>query len=63
MATYLGQNGIKVAYVVAFDLSHTNYVGPNILKVTNYYVSSQDGEASHNVILNGSGFRGRLEKH
>lgn len=61
MATYLGQNGIEVSYVAAFDPSHTHYVGANISKVSNFYVSGQDGAASHNVILEGPGFRGRLE--
>lgn len=56
MATYLGQNGVKVAYVVAFDPTEPGYVGKNIRRVVNYYLPN-----GKNRILKGSGFKGSLK--
>ena len=55
MATYLGQNGVKVAYVVAFDPTEPGYVGKNVGKVVNYYLPN-----GKNRIRKGSGFKGSL---
>lgn len=61
MATYLGEKGIRVSYVVAFDPTQQNSVGRNVSRVTNYYVGGGDGEGPYSLFRRGSGFRGRLE--
>ena len=58
MAKYLGDRGIKVAKVVAFDPTITTYVGPNIGDVRNYYIPKQDDE---NAVRKEAGYTGRLE--
>ena len=56
MATYLGERGVKVSYVVTFDPTETGYVGKNVDKVVNYYLPN-----GKNVVRKGAGFTGRLE--
>jgi len=58
MAKYLGDRGVKVAKVVAFDPTITTYVGPNIGDVRNYYIPKKDDE---NAVRKGAGYTGRLE--
>lgn len=55
LANYLGENGIKVAYVVTFDPTEPGYVGKNINKVVNYYLPNDN-----NKIYKRTGFRGRI---
>ncbi|MCG6857790.1 MAG: hypothetical protein LJE67_06960 [Salaquimonas sp.] len=57
MATYLGQRGIKVAYVVTFDPTESPYVGKNISRVINFYLPHD----KNNRIRKGSGFNGTLK--
>ncbi len=50
MAKYLGDAGIPVSYVVAFDPTVTTTVGPNVTEVVNYYIPNQkDGEETNIV--------------
>ncbi|MFK5977278.1 MAG: hypothetical protein QM488_00130 [Rhizobiaceae bacterium] len=58
MAKYLGDRGIKVAKVIAFDPTITTYVGANIGDVRNYYIPKRDNE---NVVRKETGYTGRLE--
>lgn len=55
MASYLGANGVKVDYVVAFDPTEPGYVGKNVGKVVNYYLPN-----GKNRIRASKGFRGKL---
>ena len=58
MAKYLGDRGIKVAKVVAFDPTITTYVGQNVGDVRNYYIPKKDDE---NAVRKEAGYTGRLE--
>ena len=58
MAKYLGDNNIKVQYVVAFDPTVTTYVGKNINRVINFYLPN---DSNSNVVKKGPGFRGALK--
>jgi hypothetical protein len=50
MAKYLGDRGIPVSYVVAFDPTITTSVGPNVTEVVNYYIPNKvDGNATNIV--------------
>ncbi len=55
MATYLGNRGIKVSYVVTFDPTEPGYFGKNVGTVVNYYIPNGD-----NRVYKGSGFAGSL---
>jgi pimeloyl-ACP methyl ester carboxylesterase len=55
MANYLGENGVKVAYVVAFDPTEPGYVGKNVGTVVNYYLPNDN-----NKVYKASGFRGSI---
>ncbi len=55
MATYLGNRGIKVSYVVMFDPTEPGYIGKNVGTVVNYYIPNGD-----NRVYKGSGFSGSL---
>ena len=55
MATYLGKHGIPVSYVVAFDPTVANYVGPKVRRVVNYYLPN-----GKNRVRRGNGFKGKL---
>lgn len=50
MAKYLGDRGIKVAYVVAFDPTVTTWVGPNVDKVVNYYLPNEKDGKETNIV-------------
>lgn len=56
MASYLGNRGVKVSYVVAFDPTDPGYYGKNIDKVVNYYLPNGD-----NRVYKGAGFKGSLQ--
>ncbi len=58
MAKYLGENNIKVQYVVAFDPTVTTYVGKNINRVINFYLPN---DSNSNVVKKAPGFRGALK--
>ena len=58
MAKYLGENNVKVQYVVAFDPTVTTYVGKNVNRVINFYLPN---EANSNVVKRAPGFRGALK--
>lgn len=50
MAKYLGDQGIPVAYVVAFDPTVTTTVGPNVDEVVNYYIPNQKDGGETNIV-------------
>lgn len=56
MATYLGNRGVKVSYVVMFDPTEPGYVGKNVGTVVNYYIP--DG---NNRVYKGAGFTGKIQ--
>lgn len=58
MAKYLGENNIKVEYVVAFDPTVTTYVGKNINRVINFYLPN---DSNSNVVKRAPGFKGTLK--
>jgi HAMP domain-containing protein len=58
MAKYLGDNNIKVQYVVAFDPTVTTYVGKNINRVINFYLPN---DSNSNVVKRSPGFKGALK--
>ena len=58
MAKYLGDRGVKVRYVVAFDPTVPTSVGKNVAQVTNYYLPNDD---HNNIIQKAPGFRGNLK--
>lgn len=55
MATYLGQHGVPVSYVVAFDPTVTTVADKNVKKVVNYYLPN-----GKNRVHKGPRFRGTL---
>lgn len=55
MATYLGNRGIPVSFVVAFDPTVTTFAGPKVKKVVNYYLPN-----GKNIVRRGQGFSGKL---
>ena len=57
MAKYLGDRGVKVQYVVAFDPTVTTRVGKNINRVVNFYLPNEE---NNNVVLKAPGFRGTV---
>lgn len=58
MAKYLGDKGVKVSYVVAFDPTVPTRVGKNVGRVINYYLPKDDNS---NAIKRAPGFRGTLK--
>lgn len=58
MAKYLGENNVKVQYVVAFDPTVTSYVGKNINRVVNFYLPN---DSNSNVVKTVPGFRGAIK--
>jgi hypothetical protein len=58
MAKYLGDNNVKVKYVVTFDPTVTTYVGRNINRVVNFYLPN---DANSNIVKKAIGFRGALK--
>ena len=60
MARYLGDRGVKVSYVAAFDPTITTEPGPNVDEVVNFFIPNQrDGNAT-NVVRQGPGFAGSI---
>jgi len=60
MARYLGDAGVKVAYVVAFDPTITTEPGPNVAEVVNYYIPNGRKGKDNNIVVAGAGFTGSL---
>jgi len=58
MAKYLGDRGVKVSYVVAFDPTQTTAVGKNVGRVINFYLPN---DRHSNVVKKADGFRGTLK--
>lgn len=58
MAKYLGENGVKVAYVVAFDPTVPTKVGKNVGRVINFYLPNED---HNNLIKAAPGFKGTIK--
>lgn len=50
MAKFLGDNGIPVSYVVAFDPTITTTVGPNVAEVVNYYLPNHKDGNETNIV-------------
>jgi len=57
MAKYLGDRGVRVSYVVAFDPTVTTKVGKNVRHVINYYLPNDDHT---NIVRKAAGFKGSL---
>ena len=60
MARYLGERGVKVSYVAAFDPTITTEPGPNVDEVVNYFIPNQRDGAATNVVKAGPGFTGQI---
>ena len=60
MARYLGDKGIKVSYVAAFDPTVTTEPGANVLEVDNFYLPNNPDGAATNIVQEGPGFTGKL---
>ncbi|MEM9331967.1 MAG: hypothetical protein AAGA53_11615 [Pseudomonadota bacterium] len=58
MAKYLGDRGVKVSYVVAFDPTVPTAVGKNVNRVINFYLPNEDRS---NIVQKAPGFRGVLK--
>ncbi len=58
MAKYLGDNNVKVQYVVTFDPTVTTFVGKNVNRVINFYLPN---DANSNVVKRAPGFKGALK--
>ncbi len=60
MAKYLGDHGVHVSYVAAFDPTITTEPGPNVDEVVNYYLPNGRKGNDLNVVVEGAGFTGSL---
>lgn len=60
MARYLGENGVKVSYVAAFDPTITTEPGPNVDEVVNYYLPNGKKGKDANIVVEGPGFQGSI---
>lgn len=58
MARYLGEKGIKVSYVVAYDPTVPTFVGKNIRHAINYYLPNEEKQKPTKKLV---GFKGKLE--
>lgn len=58
MAKHLGDRGIPVEYVVAFDPTVTTFVGKNVKRVVNFYLPLED---NRNMVRKAPGFKGVLK--
>lgn len=58
MATYLGQHGIPVTYVVMYDPVVPTQVGPNVQEIVNYYIKKPNKDK---ILYPASGFNGALD--
>jgi hypothetical protein len=60
MARYLGDRGVKVAYVAAFDPTITTEPGPNVAKVDNFFIPNRPNGEAINIVKEGPGFTGTI---
>jgi pimeloyl-ACP methyl ester carboxylesterase len=60
MARYLGDRGIKVAYVAAFDPTITTEPGPNVARVDNFFIPNRRNGEAVNIVREGPGFTGTI---
>jgi pimeloyl-ACP methyl ester carboxylesterase len=60
MARYLGDRGVKVAYVAAFDPTITTEPGPNVARVDNFFIPNRRNGEPVNVVIEGPGFTGAI---
>jgi hypothetical protein len=60
MARYLGDRGIKVTYVAAFDPTITTSPGPNVARVDNFFIPNRRNGEPVNVVVEGPGFTGKI---
>jgi len=60
MARYLGDRGVKVAYVAAFDPTITTEPGPNVVLVDNFFLPNRRGGQHTNIVVPGPGFTGTI---
>lgn len=58
MAKYLGDNNVRMQYVVTFDPTVTTFVGKNINRVVNFYLPN---DSNSNIVKKAPGFRGVLK--
>ena len=58
MAKYLGDRGVRVDYVVAFDPTIRTSVGKNVKRVINYYLPN---EKRTNIVVKAPGFKGTIK--
>ncbi|MEZ5872828.1 MAG: hypothetical protein R3D32_13515 [Nitratireductor sp.] len=61
MAKYLGDRGIKVSYVAAFDPTITTEPGPNVDEVINFYLPNGRKGLDANVVIPAQGFTGKAD--
>jgi Lipase (class 3) len=60
MAKYLGDRGVPVSYVVAFDPTITTFVGPNVTEVVNYYLPNHQGGNETNIVKEEPGSKAQV---
>ena len=60
MARYLGDRGVKVAYVAAFDPTITTEPGPNVARVDNFFIPNMRNGEPVNIVKEGPGFTGTI---
>jgi pimeloyl-ACP methyl ester carboxylesterase len=60
MARYLGDRGVKVTYVAAFDPTITTEPGPNVLLVDNFFLPNRRDGQQTNIVVPGPGFTGTI---
>jgi hypothetical protein len=61
MARYLGDRGIPVSFVAAFDPTITTEPGQNVAEVVNYYLPNGKKGMDANVVIEGPGFNGEID--
>jgi pimeloyl-ACP methyl ester carboxylesterase len=60
MARYLGDRGVKVTYVAAFDPTITTEAGPNVARVDNFFIPNMRNGQPVNQVIEAPGFTGTL---
>jgi hypothetical protein len=61
MARYLGDRGVHVSYVAAFDPTITTEPGPLVDEVVNYYLPNGKKGNQQNIVVEGPGFKGAIQ--
>jgi hypothetical protein len=61
MARYLGDRGVHVSYVAAFDPTITTEPGPLVDEVVNFYLPNGKKGNQANVVVEGPGFKGSIQ--